>query len=53
MIESSIQRLDKMEDELEEKEKLAMSGKKNKRFLYENNDIKDQLYYVIKHLRES
>jgi Mg2+ and Co2+ transporter CorA len=51
MIESSIKRLDKMEDTLEEKEKLVMSGKKNKNFLYENNDIKDELYYTIKNLK--
>ncbi len=51
MIESSIKKLDKMEDDLEEKEKLVMSGKKNKNFMYDNNDLRDELYYTIKNLK--
>lgn len=51
MIESSIKELDKMEDDLEEKEKLVMSGKKSKNFMYNNNDLRDELYYTIKNLK--
>jgi magnesium transporter len=51
MIESSIKKLDKMEDDLEKKEKIAISGNNNKNFIYDNNDLRDKLYYTIKNMK--
>ncbi|MDD4353165.1 MAG: CorA family divalent cation transporter [Candidatus Nanoarchaeia archaeon] len=51
LVEKSVLILDKLEDELEEKEKMIFLGKKNKMFLFKNNDLKDNLYYLGKIFR--
>ncbi|MFA5303703.1 MAG: CorA family divalent cation transporter [Candidatus Nanoarchaeia archaeon] len=51
LVERSVLVLNKLEDKLEEKEKLIFLSKKNKLFLFENNEIKDNLYYLSKILK--
>jgi Mg2+ and Co2+ transporter CorA len=53
LVEKSIYSLDKLEDKLEEKEKLIFSIKKDKLFLFKNNEIKDNLYYLSKLLKSN
>lgn len=53
LVEKSVVALDKIEDALEEKEKLIFKSKKDKLFLFKNNELKDDLYYLSKILRSN
>jgi len=53
LVEKSVLVLDKLEDDLEQREKLIFSSKNDKLFLFKNNELRDDLYYFTKIMKSN